>query len=407
NLAAIRNAGVASPQDAVRVALSELSRRLPSYAHLAGFALTRQPLPRTRLGKYRRFLLPGLYERAAAHAEPTESGPLSAEDQALLAEPTAAALWSLLGEKFKQVTLTPDSSLQLDLGLDSLGWLALALEIEHRLAVRLDDAAVNRILTVRDLLREAAAAGKGEPAATGPSLLDSRWLKPRGPLLRVTGAVIHLGNRLVLRLAFRLRVEGAEKLPSAGPCIIAANHVSFLDPAALAAALPWRMLRQVYWPADRILLFSNPVNRLLCRAMCIFPVDQRSPANVLASATDVMNQGHMLVWFPEGWRSPTKTMLPFQPGIGRVVEETGASVVPAYVDGTFESLPRGQALPRLARITISFGPALSSASLRDGRPAGEWQAIANSLREHIEALGRAAARNADRYDASSRQGKAD
>ena len=160
-LDAIRNAGVEKPEDAVRVALLAASQRLPSYARLAGFALTRQPLPRTRLGKYRRFLLPGLYERALAHAEPPASGPLSAEDQALLAEPIASSLWSLLAERFKQVPLTPDSSLQLDLGLDSLGWMALALEMENRLSVRLDDAAVNRILTVRDLLLEAVAARKG------------------------------------------------------------------------------------------------------------------------------------------------------------------------------------------------------------------------------------------------------
>jgi long-chain acyl-CoA synthetase len=388
NLAAIRNTGVASPENAVRVALAGLAQRLPSYARIAGFALTRQPLPRTRLGKYRRFLLPGLYERALAHAEPPESTPLSPEDQALLAEPTAAALWSLLTKRFKQARLTPDSSLQLDLGLDSLAWMALALEIENRLAIRLDDAAVDRSLTVRDLLREAAAAGKDEPAPAEQNLLDSRWLKPRGPSLRAAGAVIHLVNRLVMRLAFGLRVEGAENLPSTGPCIIAANHVSFLDPAAMAAALPWRMLPRVHWAADRIMLFSNPLSRFVCRAMCIFPVDQRSPASVLTSAITVLMQGHMLVWFPEGWRSPTKTMLPFQPGIGRVLEETGASVVPTYVDGTFESLPRGQNLPHFARITISFGPAISVATLRGNRPAGDYQAIANALKERIETLSR-------------------
>ncbi len=388
NLAAIRKTGVANPENAIRVALAESSRNLPSYARVAGFALTRQPLPRTRLGKYRRFLLPGLYERALAHAAPPESGPLSPEDQALLADPTAAALWSLLSKRFKQVSLAPDSSLQLDLGLDSLAWMALALEIENRLAIRLDDAAVDRILTVRDLLREATAAAKGEPALAESGQLHSQWLRPRGLLLRAAGAAIHLVNRLVMHLAFRLRVEGAENLPSTGPCIIAANHVSFLDPAAMASALPWRTLPRVYWPGDRILLFSNPVSRLVCRAMCIFPVDQRSPASVLANAIKVLNQGDMLVWFPEGWRSPTKTMLPFQPGIGRVLEETGASVVPAYLDGTFESLPRGQDLPRFARITISFGPAVTGRMLRGNSPAGDWQAIANALRERIEKLGR-------------------
>ena len=189
-----------------------------------------------------------------------------------------------------------------------------------------------------------------------------------------------------MRLAFGLRVEGAEYLPAAGPCIIAANHVSFLDPLAVAAALPWRTLSHVYWAADRILLFSNPLSRFVCRAMCIFPVDQRSPASVLASAIAVLQQGHMLVWFPEGWRSPTKAMLPFQPGIGRLLQETGASVVPTYVAGTFESLPRGRTFPRLTRITISFRPVFSADALRGDRSPSEWQAVADALKQRMEEL---------------------
>jgi long-chain acyl-CoA synthetase len=386
-LAAIRDAAVVRPEDAVRVALTQAAQHLPSYAHLAGFALTRQALPRTRLGKYRRFLLPGLYERALIHAEPQAAGPMGAEDRALLAEPAAAALWALLGTRFKQVGPTLDSSLQLDLGLDSLGWMALALEIENRLGVRLDDAAVNRILTVRDLLREAVAAGRGanEPLAMSP--LESHWLQPRGPLLRAVGAAIHLINRAILYSAFRLEVRGAEHLPAAGPCIIAPNHVSFLDPPAMAAAFPWRMLLRVRWAGDRLLMFSNPAKRFVCRAMGIFPVDQRSPASVIASAIQVLREGEMLVWFPEGWRAPTLELLPFQPGIGRLIEETGASVVPAYVFGTLESWPRERKLPRPMRLRVVFGEPISAAALRADRPKGEWQAIADALRERVAALG--------------------
>lgn len=386
-LAAIRNAAVARPEDAVRVALTQAAQHLPSYAHLAGFALSRQPLPRTRLGKYRRFLLPGLYERALAHAEPQAAGPLSAEDRALLAEPNAAALWALLSARFKPLGPTLDSSLQLDLGLDSLGWMALALEIENRLAVRFDDDAVNRILTVRDLLREAVAAKRGGTELPAASPLGPQWLRPRGPLLRAVGAVIHILNRAVLRSAFRLEVKGAEHLPAAGPCIIAPNHVSFLDPPAMAAAFPWRMLPRVRWSGDRLLMFSNPAKRFLCRAMGIFPVDQRSAASVIASAVQVLGEGEMLVWFPEGWRAPTPELLPFQPGIGRLVEETGASVVPAYIFGSFESWPRERKLPRPRRLRVVFGEPVSAAALRGDRPAGAWQAIADALRERVAALG--------------------
>jgi long-chain acyl-CoA synthetase len=364
NLAAIRESGAARPADAIRIVLAELSAELPPYARISGFALTRQPLPRTRLGKYRRFMLPELYERALAHAEPQEAGPLNLEDRALLAEPTASALWSMLVSRFPHTTIALDSSLQLDLGFDSLSWMALTLEIENRLGVRLDEAAVNRILTVRDLLRETAAArASGSPS----SLLaeaDLPWLQPRGLSLRAVGATVHLLNRLVFRFAFRLEVRGAEHIPAIGPCIIAPNHTSYLDPPTVAAALPWHALRRVHWAGDRLLLFSNPLTRFLCRVMSIFPVDQRSPSAALASAVRVLRQRHMLVWFPEGWRSPDGSLLPFQPGIAQILEDSGASVVPAHIRGAFECLPRGRSLPRFRKITVYFGQPIVATELR-------------------------------------------
>ena len=45
---------------------------------------------------------------------------------------------------------------------------------------------------------------------------------------------------------FRLRVEGADRLPDA-PIVIAPNHASYLDAPAIVAALPWQRLRQTYW----------------------------------------------------------------------------------------------------------------------------------------------------------------
>jgi long-chain acyl-CoA synthetase len=65
--AKLRERGVTNLRDGIRVILGEKARDLPSWQRLSGFALTDQPMPRTRLGKYRRFLLPALYSEAVAH----------------------------------------------------------------------------------------------------------------------------------------------------------------------------------------------------------------------------------------------------------------------------------------------------------------------------------------------------
>ena len=92
NLAEITKAGALKAEDAIRVALGTVATRLPPTWRLAGFALTREPLPRTRLGKLRRFRLPELYERARAGGGQAEPRVLTAEERAWIDTPPRAAV---------------------------------------------------------------------------------------------------------------------------------------------------------------------------------------------------------------------------------------------------------------------------------------------------------------------------
>ena len=98
--AAIRSSANPSVEAVVRVALASVAQGLPSHERLSGFVVARQPLPRTRLGKYQRFLLPRLYDEALAGRGPRAAKPLSDEDRALLAGPKAAAAWRVLQARY-------------------------------------------------------------------------------------------------------------------------------------------------------------------------------------------------------------------------------------------------------------------------------------------------------------------
>ena len=80
--AKLYNRGATNLHDGIRVILGERAQRLPSYQRLSGFALTSQQLPRTRLGKYRRFLLPQLYAQALAGGTARAPQPPTPEDAA-------------------------------------------------------------------------------------------------------------------------------------------------------------------------------------------------------------------------------------------------------------------------------------------------------------------------------------
>lgn len=375
--------------------LAERARDLLSHERLSGFALTDEPLPRTRLGKYRRFLLRDLYARALEGRPAREQRPARSEDLALLADPTGAVIWSLLQARQPDRPLDLDMNPGLDLNFDSFAWMELTVAIQERFRIYLSDADLASIIQLRDLLRLTierrlrgqAAAAEPPPIATE---LD-RWLAPTGPLLTGAGLLLYALNLLVMRGLFRLRVEGLEQVPASGPFVLTPNHVSDLDAMAIAAALPLSRLRRLYWAGDIVRLFYNAASRQLCRAVHLFPVDEKHPSAAVATTLRVLGAGKAQVWFPEGWRSPDGRLQRFLPGIGQLLLRSGVPAVPAYIDGAYKALPRGRRIPRLRRITLVIGPPVTAAVLcaeAAGRTAEAR--VAAALRARVALLGQAA-----------------
>jgi long-chain acyl-CoA synthetase len=380
---AIAALGTPRIEDAVRVALTTVAQKLPTWQRPAGYAITRAKLPRTRLGKLQRFLLPKLYDDAAAGRAPARAE-LTDEERALIATPPADALWALLQERFPGRVVSPAQSPQLDLGLDSLGLLALAMEIEARLGISLGEEELGAIATLGDLLRlvidRPATAAGAVPAAAPP---DLTWLDPPGLVHRAFARALDALNRVVMRTVFSLRTEGRQNIPD-GPVIIAPNHLSDLDPPIVAAALPRHVLRRTRWAGDRGRLFGSAPMRFLSRAARIFPVDERAPAATLAYARESLARGDALVWFPESWRSPDGALQRFLPGTGELIRASGATVVPVRIFGTFEAMPRTARRPKPHPVRVVFGKPIPAAVLTEG--AEDAAAIAARLREAVAAI---------------------
>ena len=399
NTAALANAGTTLIEDAIRVPLIEKAQSLPSFQRLAGVAVTQQPLPRNRLGKYQRFLLGDIYRRAKTGASRSVARALSPEDRDLLATSPAAEVWQFLQNRYPDHNLHPDTSLQLDLAIDSLEWVTLSLEMAERLGVQFDEEDAASVFTVRDLLNRAGERiGDGKAptlvSAPGAGLTEAQaaWLEPPGLGARLLGRILYTANAALIRGAFRLRVSGREHLPDDGPVIIACNHVSDLDPLVVGAALGYRRLSRARWSAAAERVFAGPMGRALARASRAFPVEERNPASSLVYGTECLNRGEILIWFPESWRSPTGELQRFLPGIGQLVRETGAPVIPARIGGTFEALPRHRRWPRLTRLTIAFGPALAAVDLDTAGRQAQPAVLAGAVQRAVAALGEPAQR---------------
>jgi len=159
---------------------------------------------------------------------------------------------------------------------------------------------------------------------------------------------------LLMRAWFRLRVRGAEHIPSSGPALIVSNHQSILDPPVIGGAAR----RQIYFLA-KAELFQIPLFGWLFRALHARPVRREgSDPGALRTAALLLEEGKALLVFPEGTRSLDGRLGRGKPGVGMLAITSGAPVVPAYVSGTLEALPKGAAWPRRSQVSVSFGPAL-------------------------------------------------
>ncbi len=392
---------------AVREAVSAVSGSLPSHMQVSDFAVTRAPLEYTQLGKLRRHVLEDRYEQArSGEGGPEESpGPvpleeMSGEDRTLLERPGARQVWDWLADRYPERRLAPETNLQMDLDVDSLEWVNLTMEIGQRTGVELPEEAIEEIEEVRDLLEEVARRAEAGEEASGVSPLEDpegqldegqkKLLRPRSPAEAAAARALSNLNRLVARGVFGLRVEGSEHLPSEGPYVVTPNHVSYLDSFAVGAALGYRRLEDTYWAGWAGAAFGNPVNRLFSRLARVVPIDpDRAGLSSLAFSAAVLDRGKNLVWFPEGERSPTGDLQRFQPGIGLLLDHFRVPVVPVFVHGTGEAMPRGQGLPRPAKVTVSFGAPVHPDELEEqGGGETPQDRIVAALRERVAELGR-------------------
>jgi len=392
---AIKAIGVTLIEDPIRVWFSQVAQRLPPYQRLSGFVIVEQALPRTRLGKYRRFLLPQLYERALTKGAQSGPAPLSEADLAFLAEPTAAKVWALLQKRCAGKPLALDANLAFDLSIDSFDWMEIALELDHSLGVQLTSEMVAGLRTVHDLVVAVTGLvdrGAGDGKATKRWVLseeEAAWLRPTGLIANIVAAAGQALDKLAFRWGFALHIDGIERVPMHGPFVVAPNHTSEMDAFAIAAALPIRQFRCSYWAGDDHRMFSTAVMRLFSRVSHVFPVDERVPMAAIVAATTLLARGDILIWFPEGWVSPDGRLQRFRPGIGKLLTDVSAPVVPTYISGTFEAMPRGRRWPRRRPIRVVFGDpvtvdALEAAGTGDSRE----KRIASALREKVAALGR-------------------
>jgi len=169
--------------------------------------------------------------------------------------------------------------------------------------------------------------------------------------------------RLYLAAAHGLEVTGRENLPKP-PFVMIANHTSHLDALTLGAALRGEAARAAHaLAAEEVFFGSDAGAAFAAYAINALPVrrgrTKRGEIETLRSR--LVEDRLVYILFPEGTRSRTGELGPFQPGLGLLVAGTPVPVVPCWLEGAFACWPAQQRWPRPGKLRLRVGAPLSFA----------------------------------------------
>lgn len=153
-----------------------------------------------------------------------------------------------------------------------------------------------------------------------------------------------------LKIFNRLEVIGAENVPLKGGAIIAANHVSYMDPPVIGVSLK---RRPVYMAREG--LFKIPILSSFIKMFAI-PVRRGKPQpSTFKEAISRLKRGELIVIFPEGSRSIDGSFLDAKRGVGVLSAMCGVPVIPTFIKGTEKALPVGARFLKPSKIKVIFG----------------------------------------------------
>ncbi len=193
-------------------------------------------------------------------------------------------------------------------------------------------------------------------------------------LLKMVGIIL-------LKVLYHVQARNRELVPRKGSLIVAANHFSYMDPIVLQAMFPRRIS---FMMTER---FYKGRGEWFFKFMRSINVKEKG-ANIAAlrDAVEVLRQNGVIGIFPEGGVSKEGRLQEGNLGIGFLVKKSGAPVVPAFISGTYEALPKGKIIPKISKIKITFGKPMVFKNTQDIEDKKSIEEITRQIMKQIERL---------------------
>lgn len=132
----------------------------------------------------------------------------------------------------------------------------------------------------------------------------------------------------------------------------------------------------------------HPLANLLFKLWNCIPVDRDEPTpGSLKQAIRLLKGGQALILFPEGTRSLDGELQEAKMGVGFIAHKSQAPVVPIYIQGAHQILPKGSKWPRFKKLRVMIGTRLDFQELYQKKGSEEiYQTISNQVMDSIKNL---------------------
>jgi 1-acyl-sn-glycerol-3-phosphate acyltransferase len=174
----------------------------------------------------------------------------------------------------------------------------------------------------------------------------------------------------ILKLLTGVEIEG--RIPKKGPVILAANHVSFLDPPVVGITA----CREIYFLAKADLFRTSKFFAWLITTYNAISLEGTAGVR---KAIRLLKRGNAVVIFPEGTRSRKRVVLPFHQGVGYLSIKFGVPVIPVYITNSnkrFVSL-----MLRINQLKIKFGKVIFPHGYKETRR--DFERFATRIRNEV------------------------
>jgi long-chain acyl-CoA synthetase len=234
---------------------------------------------------------------------------------------------------------------------------------------------LTKVGTIDDLRRIVAASGR-KPAAevkareisreTARKADESLELNLPDGVAKAGRLALNAGQRAIYGGLFDVRVTGKAFIPQNRNFLVVANHASHLDMGLVKVAMGEQGERLVALAA-RDYFFDSPLKRAYFENFTnLIPMDRSgSLRESLRLAGESLTQGFNLLIFPEGTRSPNGDLQEFKPTTGYLALGFDVDILPVYLHGTYDALPKGAWWPRFEDLEVRIGPVLEIDVLRE------------------------------------------